>query len=253
MSGAAHGPAAHGERPAHHTGLDAEIAGLASLAEPTRRALYLYVLAQGSAVSRDEAAADVGVPRHKAKFHMDKLAEDGLLEVEFARRTGRSGPGAGRPAKLYRPASPEYAVTVPKRRYELAGQLMARAIADSRSARMPVTQALNRAARDQGHQLAGAALRRAGADQARESLLAAACGVLDGEGYATRSDRAGVILANCPFRALAAEHSGVVCSMNLAIMEGMLDRLPRLRLTALLDRAEGRCCVRLAPAGHSIA
>jgi predicted ArsR family transcriptional regulator len=87
-------------------------------------------------VSRDEAAAGVGVPRHRAKFHLDKLVGDGLLEAEYRRRSGRRGPGAGRPAKLYR-ASGELAVMLPGRRYELAGQLMARAITgpDARACR----------------------------------------------------------------------------------------------------------------------
>ena len=115
-----------------------------------RRALYLYVRDQGTAVSRDEAAAGVGVPRHQAKFHLDKLVDDGLLEVEFARRAGRQGPGAGRPAKLYRLGSRELAVTLPERRYELAGQLLARAIADARGTGQPVAEALDRAARDRG-------------------------------------------------------------------------------------------------------
>ena len=183
------------------------MAGLASLAEPTRRALYLYVRAQETAVSRDEAAAGVGVPRHQAKFHLDKLVDDGLLEVEFARRTGRQGPGAGRPAKLYRRASRELAVTLPERRYELAGQLMAGAIADARSTGQPVAEALDRAARDQGRGWASTALREAGDRPSRAVLLAAARAALDEEGYQTRSDPAGLTLANCPFHALAAEHT----------------------------------------------
>lgn len=230
---------------------DADVAGLASLAEPTRRALYLYVHTQGGPVSRDEAAAGVGVPRHKAKFHLDKLAADGLLDVEFGRRTGRRGPGAGRPAKLYRRASRELAVTLPDRRYELAGQLMARAIANARSEGQPVTETLRRAARSQGGKLAGIVLRRVADSPAHAALLAATRRVLDDEGYATRSDPAGLTLANCPFGALAAGHTDVVCGMNLAIMEGLLDRLGQLRLTAVLDPAEGRCCVRLAAQGHS--
>jgi predicted ArsR family transcriptional regulator len=229
--------------------LDAGVAGLASLAEPTRRALYLYVRAQESAVSRDEAAAGVGVPRHKAKFHLDKLVDDGLLEVEFARRTGRQGPGAGRPAKLYRRAARELAVTLPERRYELAGQLMASAIA--RADGLPVTETLAQAAREQGRVLAEAALRRAGDNPSDAALLAAARQVLDDEGYetgpaGTGADPGGLTLANCPFHALAVAHTAVVCGMNLAIMEGLLAGLPRLRLTAVLDPAEGRCCVRLA-------
>ena len=228
-----------------------DVAGLASLAEPTRRALYLYVRDQGTAVSRDEAAAGVGVPRHQAKFHLDKLVGDGLLEVEFARRTGRQGPGAGRPAKLYRRGSRELAVTLPERRYELAGQLMARAIAGARSTGQPVAEALDRAARDRGGELAGLARQEAGDDPSRAALLVAVRAALDEEGYQTRGDPAGLTLANCPFRALAAEHTALVCGMNLAIMEGLLERLDRLRYAAVCDPAERRCCVRLVPEGHS--
>ena len=219
------------------------LAGLASLAEPTRRALYLYVCDQGSAVSRDEAAAGVGVPRHKAKFHLDKLVEDGLLETGFARRTGRQGPGAGRPAKLYRPAAREFAVSLPQRSYELAGRLMARGIASARDEGRPVTEALGDAARERGRELAAEALRRAGDDRSAAALLTAARAVLDEQGYATRADGS---FANCPFRALVAEHTDLVCGMNLAIIEGMLGGLRRLPVAAVLDPAEGRCCVRLA-------
>jgi predicted ArsR family transcriptional regulator len=229
----------------------AGLAGLAGLAEPTRRALYLYVQAQDGPVSRDEAAAGVGVPRHKAKFHLDKLVDDGLLETEFARRTGRQGPGAGRPAKLYRRAAQDLAVTVPERRYELAGQLMARAISDALTEDQPVAGTLRRAARDRGRWLADIALRKAGDGPSGTALLAAARGVLDDEGYETRDDPAGLTLANCPFRALAAEHTDLVCGMNLAIMEGMLERLGRRGWAAVLDPAEGRCCVRLVAEGRS--
>ena len=231
---------------------DADVARLATLAEPTRRALYLYVHAQGSPVSRDEAAAGVGVPRHRAKFHLDKLVDDGLLQAEFARRTGRRGPGAGRPAKLYRRAAQDLAITLPGRRYELAGQLMARGISEARSQEQPVTETLGRAAREHGRTLAAAALRQAGDGASRPELLTAARGVLDDEGYATRADPAGLTLTNCPFRALAAEHTAVVCGgMNLAIMEGLLERLGRLRLTAVYEPGEGRCCVRLAAQVHN--
>ena len=233
------------------TQFDADVAGLASLAEPTRRALYLYVRDQGTAVSRDEAAAGVGVPRHQAKFHLDRLVDDGLLEVEFARRTGRQGPGAGRPAKLYRRGSRELAVTLPERRYELAGQLMARAISEAQGEELPVAETLRRAARERGRSLAAMVQRRAGNSPSPAALLAAARGVLDDEGYETHSDPAGLTLANCPFRALAAEHTPLVCGMNLAIMEGLLERLGRLRYAAVLDPAEGRCCVRLVPENPS--
>lgn len=224
----------------------ADLARLASLAEPTRRALYRYVRAQPSAVSRDEAAAGVGVPRHKAKFHLDKLVDDGLLEVEFARRTGRRGPGAGRPAKLYRRAASEFSVSLPERRYELAGQLMARAIAESRGKHLPVADALQETAGHHGRQLADRALAMAGQSPSPDMLLTMARQVLDEEGYETRADRDGLTLANCPFRVLATEYATVVCAMNLAIMEGLLAGLGKLRLAAVVEPASGTCCVRLA-------
>jgi predicted ArsR family transcriptional regulator len=222
------------------------MAGLASLAEPTRRALYLYVQAQESAVSRDEAAAAVGVPRHTAKFHLDKLASDGLLEIEFARRTGRSGPGAGRPAKLYRPATRELAVAVPERRYEVAGHLMARAISGARSHLMPVTEALDQAARDHGRMLANRARAAAGEGPSHSVLLHAVRQVLDEEGYHTSAGPDGLTLANCPFRALAAEHTDTICAMNLGVMKGLLSELSQLRLAPMLHPATRGCCVRLA-------
>jgi predicted ArsR family transcriptional regulator len=224
---------------------DADVSGIASLAEPTRRALYLYVQAQASAVSRDEAAAGVGVPRHVARFHLDKLVDDGLLEAEYRRRSGRRGPGAGRPAKLYRRSSRELAVMLPDRRYELAGQLMARAITDAGSEGLAVAEGLSGAARDRGRWLGDEVRRRAGAGASHAALLTAVRAVLDEEGYEPRRDPTGLTLANCPFRALALEYTAVVCGMNLAIMAGLLDR-PGLRLTARLDPAPGRCCVRLA-------
>jgi len=222
-----------------------DITGIASLAEPTRRALYLYVRAQPSPVSRDEAAAGVGVPRHAAKFHLDKLVDDGLLETEYRRLSGRRGPGAGRPAKLYRRTAREVAVTLPDRQYQLAGQLMAQAITDAASEAPPVLQALRSAARNRGHMLGDEIRRRAGAHSSQAAQLAAVREVLDEEGYETRPDPAGLTLANCPFRALSRDYTTVVCDMNLAIMDGLLDRLEPAALNALLDPAEGRCCVRL--------
>lgn len=82
--------------------LERRLDALASLAAPVRLALYRCVAGRGQGLGRDEAAATVGISRKLAACHLDKLAEAGLLEVRFERRSGRSGPGAGRSAKLYR-------------------------------------------------------------------------------------------------------------------------------------------------------
>ena len=104
------------------------IAGIAALGEPVRRALYFYVVDRGGAVSRDQAARGTGVSRALAAFHLDKLVAAGLLATEFRRLTGRSGPGAGRPAKLYRRSEEQLAVSLPPRSYALAAELFAEAL-----------------------------------------------------------------------------------------------------------------------------
>src|SRR4051794_34392645 len=104
-------------------GFEQRVSKVGALTDPIRRALYHFIAYQPGAVSRDQAAAGIDVPRHTAKFHLDKLVDEGLLVTEFKRLTGRSGPGAGRPAKLYRRARKEVNVTLPRRRYDLAGHV----------------------------------------------------------------------------------------------------------------------------------
>ena len=105
--------------------LDARLDRLAGLGEPVRRALYCFVVAQGAPISREQAATGVGVAHHVAKFNLDRLVADGLLQAEYRRPEGRGGPGAGRPAKVYRRAEGDLEVTLPERRYDLAGRLLA--------------------------------------------------------------------------------------------------------------------------------
>jgi predicted ArsR family transcriptional regulator len=224
---------------------EAQVAGIAALNEPVRRDLYRYVAAHAAPVSRDEAAAGLDVPRHVAKFHLDKLVHDGLLEVEFARPPGRTGPGAGRPAKLYRRSSRELAVSVPERHYDLAGRLLARAVTDAERDGVPVRTALASAAHEHGRVLGERARRRAGPRPGRDALLEATAQVLVDCGYEPRVDDEGVTLANCPFRALAQEHTELVCGMNLDLMEGVAAGLGRAPFEPCLDPAPGRCCVRL--------
>ncbi|MDQ3896467.1 MAG: transcriptional regulator, partial [Actinomycetota bacterium] len=131
--------------------LDRDLAAIGSLQEPVRRSLYDYVVAQPGDVSRDQAAAGVGVQRNLAAFHLDKLVEAGLLEATFRRLSGRTGPGAGRPAKLYRRSSSEHAVTLPPRHYVLAAELLAEAVeeADER----PVGDTVTAVARRRGRRI----------------------------------------------------------------------------------------------------
>jgi predicted ArsR family transcriptional regulator len=218
-----------------------QVSRVAALAEPVRRDLYDFVVAQPEAVSRDQAAEALHVARHTAKFHLDRLVEEGLLDVEFRRLTGRSGPGAGRPTKLYRRSSREVAVTVPERHYDLAAQLMAVAI-EGASSGGDVVASLHRAAADRGAAVAGdvraAVGARAGAREKVDAVLTA----LGAQGYQPRVEGSTIVLVNCPFHTLAREHTELVCGMNLALLAKTAEGSDA-SVTARLDPAPGRCCV----------
>src|SRR5579884_1286982 len=156
---------------------------LAALGDPLRRDLYRFAASAPDAVSRDQAAGQVGVSRAVAAFHLDKLADLGLLEVEYRRPPGRRGPGAGRPAKFYRPSRHDLAFSIPPRDYELAAWLLAEALTVSDRERLPVSRALRAVAREFGQSLAREVRARAGERPSRRQLVEAASTELRDRGY----------------------------------------------------------------------
>ena len=208
--------------------LDAELDRLAVLAEPVRRSLYLYVAAQRHDVGRSEAATAVGVSRSLAAFHLDRLAEEGLLEVAHRRLGERSGPGAGRPSKLYRRAATTHAVSLPPRRYELAARLLA-GVVEELGADLAAQAAAGRLGRELGQEAA------ARGDDVTAAL--AACGF---EPYAAED---GIRARNCPFHELAGERPALVCGLGGALVEGVLPGLDEQGYGVGLDPLPGECCV----------
>jgi predicted ArsR family transcriptional regulator len=211
---------------------NAHLAAVAALAEPTRRRLYDHVVRQPQPVGRDEVAGELGMPRATAAFHLDRLVAEGLLDVHYERRSGRSGPGAGRPAKLYRRAACSVEVSLPERHYDLAGDLLAGALEEADASGESPRVVLERRARERGREFGAGAVDGDGAEPALR--------VLDEHGFEPRRGGAAITLANCPFHALAQRHSALVCGMNLGLLEGLLDGTG---LTARLAPAPGRCCV----------
>jgi len=223
--------------------LGAQIAGVAVLDDPVRRSLYLYVARQADAVSRDAAAEATGTARDNAAFHLDKLVEAGLLDASYRRLSGRTGPGAGRPSKVYRRSAQQLHVTLPARRYELAAEVLAQALEDPRAntASASVTAAAHRA----GVSLGATGRTRAG----RVSPLRRVTQLLDAQGYEPSESPRGVVrLRNCPFHAVALNHPDLVCGMNLAFMEGIVEGAAAGGITATLDPQPGQCCVTLRTA-----
>ena len=222
------------------------IAAVAALDEPNRRRLYELVAARHDAIGRDEAAAALGISRELAAFHLDRLVAAGLLETEFRRLGDRQGPGAGRPAKLYRRAARDVAVTFPQREYERAADLLAQAVERlpaeaGTQARVAVADVARAQGRDEGRQ----ARRGAGSRPGRRGLRTALLDLLGRDGYAPQvvADPPRICLRSCPYDALVDEHRGLTCGMNAAWAEGVVDGLGDEGLSARLAPADGYCCV----------
>jgi predicted ArsR family transcriptional regulator len=231
--------------------LAGQVAGVAALADPIRRDLYLYVSAQPAPISRDQASDALGIARHTAKFHLDKLAEEGLLDISFKRLSGRRGPGAGRPTKLYARSSRQLSVILPERRYDLAGHLLAAAIDNADAEGIPAGDALRAVAADWGRSIVEQARATAGHRPSAGRLLGCACQALTENGYEAQCPDGTIVLRNCPFDVLAREHTELVCGMNLAIMTTVTEQLQETALVARLEPAPDRCCVVLVPADVS--
>jgi len=225
---------------------NSDLASVSSLGDPVRHRLYAVVSARSEPVGRDEAARAAGIDRALAAYHLDKLVETGLLTATYGRPEGRTGPGAGRPAKLYSRSDREFAVSVPPRDYELAARLLVRAVEADPSGRSRA--ALGAAAHQLGTELGGQVASRqsphtsgndAPGPQQRdlEAVLAA---------YGYEPERCAddvTRLRNCPFHQLVQQHRDTVCGMNLALIDGVTAGLQASTLRAVLDPQPGYCCV----------
>jgi predicted ArsR family transcriptional regulator len=229
---------------------DSGIAAIAALEQPVRRDLYRLLSAAEGWTTRDEAAESLGLPRSVAAFHLDKLVDAGVVDVRFERTSGRTGPGAGRPSKLYRLSHDELSASIPERHYDLAGSLLAEAVAEATRTGAPVADCLSAAAAAAGRQVGEEAAAAAGPLKRSEDRRRAVVDVLARHGYEPSvGRRKEIALANCPFHRLAQEHRTLVCGMNLDFLNGLLEGMGTTdRLTARLAPEPGYCCVRIAAA-----
>jgi predicted ArsR family transcriptional regulator len=224
---------------------DERVRGVAALDHPVTRRVYDLLVERGE-IGRDEAATDLDMARSVAAFHLDKLVDAGLADVRFERRTGRTGPGAGRTAKLYRRSSRDIEVSIPERHYDLAGGLLAEAVERSATGEMSIDRALHRAATETGHGIGDAARAEAGARPSRATRRDALMRVLARNGYEPHLRGDEIVLANCPFHALADKHRTLICGMNLDLLSGVLDGIDGdTGFSARLEPEPGYCCVRM--------
>jgi len=218
---------------------EADLASVSCLDDQVRGRLYAFVCGRSEPVGRDEAAAAVGLGRALAVYHLDKLVKSGLLTASYRRPPGRSGPGAGRPAKVYARSGGEFTVTVPPREYQLAAGLLVQAVAadSSGQARAALRDAAQRFGADLGE--------RYRADRAAgDGLWLALEAALSEYGFEPwRDDHGTVRMRNCPFRRLVELQPGVVCQMNLALIEGLVAGLGAGNLNPVLCPEPEHCCV----------
>ena len=220
----------------------ADLTAVALLAEPTRQRLYLYLRERQEPVGREEAARHTGIKPRLVAFHLDRLADAGLLEVEYRRLSGRVGPGAGRPAKVYWVSSRSFSVEVPQTRYALAASMMAAALsaggpgADGAESLQDVASAV-------GESLGDEVRRHARTKSARREAVQRKLKQL---GYEPRVQESGEwTMRNCIFAELSMSHRELVCPMNAAFVAGLLGgaQLPSLRVER--RTAPPGCCVLL--------
>jgi predicted ArsR family transcriptional regulator len=213
---------------------------VATLLEPTRGKLYRYVSDEARPVSRDDAADAVRVSRAMAAFHLDKLVESGLLRASYRRLSGRTGRGAGRPAKLYQRSRRRFDVLIPHREHELLAKLLAESLSHGGDDE-PRAQDLGRSL---GRSLGVRARRRTPAGASAERLRQCLEDVMEDLGFEPARTRSGETRAhNCPFDPLSRKLPSVVCQTAIALLDGVVEGTEVGGLRVSRDEHPPWCCV----------
>lgn len=216
-----------------------ELRALAPLLEPTREQLYRHVAKVRGSMSRDDAAAAVRISRAMAAFHLDRLVEVGLLRAEYRRPPGRTGRGAGRPAKFYRRSRRRFDVTVPQREHELLARLLAESFAPNAES-SPVQDV----AVDYGRALGGRARQRVSRLATPARLAGCVMDVMSDLGFEpTPADPRDVRARNCPFHPLSRQRPTVVCHAAVALVRGVVEGIGAYDLDVGREERPSWCCV----------
>lgn|SRR3954467_3940349 len=219
------------------------IRAAAALAEDVRHRLYAFTRAARRPVTREEAAAAVGISRKLAAFHLDKLVAVGLLHYRF----GGGGPArVGRRPKVYEPADTDIQVSIPARRHDvLAGILVEALLTEQQHGTAKAAAA--HAAHELG--LTAAAAVRDRVEPGRmeaERALSLAEEIVSAYGFEPDRVATGCIrLRNCPFHPIVQRAPQLVCQLNHAFMVGVTEGLQAAAVDAVLAPVAGECCVEL--------
>jgi predicted ArsR family transcriptional regulator len=142
-------------------------------------------------------------------------------------------------------------VSLPPRQYALAAELLARAVEASQPGGSGETA--EDIAHDHGRVMGATARRELPARPSAAARRAVFRDVLARLGYQPVDEDGATHLRNCPFHVLADAHRPLVCGMNQAFLQGVLEGLEHRDLEARLDPRQDRCCVVVATAAHASA
>ncbi|MFC0113015.1 helix-turn-helix transcriptional regulator [Kibdelosporangium aridum] len=214
-----------------------EIKAVAALDDDLRWRMYTFIRAERRPVTRDEAAASVGISRKLAAFHLDKLVDAGLLKASY-----QAAGKVGRAPKVYEPTDVDIRVAIPQRQHDVLAEILLDAVVAKDVSDEAVKAAAQRGENLGTNERDKAKLGRLGAERA----LTVAEGVLTRYGFEpAREGPTCLRLRNCPFHPLAAKAPDLVCAINQAFLNGLLDGLEAPSVRAVLEPAPGECCVRL--------
>lgn len=212
-----------------------KIDALDALGQPQLRQALLYARSHPTAVTARDLASGLGLPVSVARFRLERLAAAGLLTPHFEHRSGRSGPGSGRPAKAYTVTPETTSIEFPERHYERLLQLLVDALPQRGRA-----ERLRRIGAGFGRELAAAGrLRRA---RSVPAALREVCSALGRAGYhasvAEASPAGGVIeTRTCPLRPFVVRDPGA-WPLDVGMWQGLLgEALPDEHATVTCNAA----------------
>jgi predicted ArsR family transcriptional regulator len=194
-----------------------------TLGDPTRRSIYLTVRESADPVTAAQVAAEFDIHANVARHHLDRLADEGYLEITHKRPQGKNGPGAGRPAKCYSSTDKEIELQFPARRYDLLADLLIRVVQKLEPER--ASEIAAEVGHEYGVELAGTLdLPDTGGFAA---VLATVQQAMVDVGFAvdTNTNSRQLLMSHCPFGRTAFDHPEVVCSLDRGIVNGLMEAL----------------------------
>lgn len=198
--------------------LDQAIGQITStLGDPTRRSIYLMAKGADEPLTASIVAKEFGIHPNVARHHLDRLTDEGYLEVTRRRPSGKGGPGAGRPAKCYIATDKEIDLQYPTRRYDLLIDLLIKVI--------------DHLAPDTARQIAMDVGRAFGTELAKRvdstggDPMQAIAAVLQDEGFDVEAKDHQILTHHCPFGASSFPNPEVICSLDHGIMSGLATTL----------------------------